>query len=145
MVDPQFPSRGYVLDFLISRSEGGPAIGIECDGREHHERRYDEDRERDTHLLREARLERIYRFPGSAIYASAEACLYVVSLVDGWVFTDKSRLNLETLGTPRLRPDATRDEELPKRTGRWRSAGRCCAGCLTIACLMIARRNGSRR
>lgn len=98
-VIPQFEMRGYFLDFLVREErDGGRAIALECDGEGYHQ--LARDRERDQHLLRseKPRLERIYRLPGKALHASAEACLYVVSRIDGWMFDKRGLANLETLG-----------------------------------------------
>jgi len=69
-------------------------IGFECDGKYFHDRHRDEIR--DSLILGQKCVETIYRFPGDQVNFAIHDMLYLVSLYDPTVFTERGRKVLAT-------------------------------------------------
>lgn len=85
----------FRLDFYLEVNE--KKIGFECDGRDFHQRTWWRDRWRDQMILGSGIVDVIYRFRGCDIFHRLDDCLYLASLWDPEVFSERGRLNLETL------------------------------------------------
>jgi len=97
----------FRLDFLVSAD--GENIGIECDGKQFHDRVRDECR--DALILGSSPVRRIYRFRGSDIvYFSAEI-LYLLSKWEPWIFSERGRVNLEVLASPEAKELEDQNDE----------------------------------
>lgn len=86
----------FRLDFVIRT--GSRVIGVECDGRDYHD--IWRDQMRDALILGAGVVDVVYRFPGSAIFHSPEACLYCLALCEPAAFDDRGLINLHLLTSP---------------------------------------------
>jgi hypothetical protein len=86
----------FRLDFVAYTSTGA-SIAFECDGLDYHEEGRDEWR--DSLILGDAKVDAIYRLPGKAIFHCIDDLLYVVSQFNPELFSERGRINLETLSS----------------------------------------------
>lgn len=87
----------FRLDFYLN--SGGKKIGFECDGRDFHQKSWWKDLWRDQLILGSGSVDVIYRFRGCDIFHHLYDCIYLTSLWDPEGFTERGRLNLETLAS----------------------------------------------
>jgi len=79
---PQAVFGRFRLDFLIDA--GSMLFALECDGQEFHQQQW-RDRQRDDILLRDYRV-KVYRVPGTSIWAGGNHVHTIASIVKGSVF-----------------------------------------------------------
>lgn len=83
----------FFLDFLLPLEN--ERIGVECDGKEFHERLRDELR--DAIILGEGWCHTIYRFRGNDLNYYSEDCIWLMSLLDPKLFSPRGHIHLERL------------------------------------------------
>jgi very-short-patch-repair endonuclease len=96
---PQFEVRTscgtFRVDFLCSLN--GRTIGFECDGKNYHSNKK-RDEWRDALIMGTGKLNAIYRIPGKYINYDIGRAIYLLSLYEEQIFTERALINLETLG-----------------------------------------------
>ena len=91
----------FKLDFVLSRAQDGPKIGVECDGRDFHfEAR---DSQRDAAIISARFLDKIYRLRGRDIYFHIHDALHLLSQREPWLFSDRGKMQLEHLSEREMR------------------------------------------
>jgi hypothetical protein len=85
----------FRIDFVMSHR--GKGIAVECDGHDFHEGFRDEFR--DAILLGEGHFETIYHFRGCDLTHRDKDCLWLISALDAYVFTERAHLILDKLHT----------------------------------------------
>lgn len=83
----------FRIDFLLS--DGNERVAVECDGHDFHDTFRDELR--DAILLGEGNFETIYHFRGCDLTYYTEDCLWLMSILDPNLFSERGRLNLNQL------------------------------------------------
>ncbi len=83
----------FRADFILSKAS--ERIEIECDGRDFHDDFRDEFR--DAIILGERHVDTIYRFRGCDIMYSPDDCIWVISALHPYLFTQRGHLNLSRL------------------------------------------------
>jgi len=83
----------FRIDFVLSGSN--QKVAVECDGRDFHDGFRDEFR--DAILLGEGHFETIYHFRGCDITYYVEDCLWLMSILDPNLFSERGRLQLNRL------------------------------------------------
>ncbi|MDA8119685.1 MAG: hypothetical protein M0Z85_06445 [Gammaproteobacteria bacterium] len=86
----------FVVDFVIE-SQGGHRVGFECDGKEFHDKARDEWR--DAMILGSDALDAIYRLRGPDITYHMNDVLFIVSLCEPLLFSERGHLNLRSLAS----------------------------------------------
>ena len=115
----------YTVDFVVelptSDVPGAPLrrVGFEfSDSRSL--RDHDARLRRDATLLASGALDTVYRLRGSDLMAAMEDVLFLASVWDGDLFSERGRINLRTLSSPEARGLALRPEQpsvlVPYRT-----------------------------
>lgn len=99
---------GFRVDFVLSISDS--RIAVECDGEDFHERFKDEFR--DAILLGEGHFDTIYHFRGCDIFYWSDDCVWLMSMLDPHLFSQRGHLQLERLKHLEIRGEG---EELAKR------------------------------
>lgn len=89
----------FILDFVARAGER--AVGFECDGKPYHDRFRDEWR--DAMILGAEAVDTIYRLRGADLYYHMEDCLFVISKLDPWLFSDRGLANLDRLASDEAR------------------------------------------
>jgi hypothetical protein len=89
----------FILDFVLSTSDG-IRIGIECDGREFHDESRDEWR--DAMILGEGHVDVMYRLRGSDITYFIEDILYLMVVLDPFLFSFRAMENLKVLASTEI-------------------------------------------
>ncbi|WP_338496606.1 hypothetical protein [Delftia tsuruhatensis] len=95
----------FIVDFLIL-DQNGRRVGIECDGKEFHDRSRDEWR--DGMILGEAHLDAMYRFRGQDLHYACEDVMYFLCRMEPSVFAPSAPRNLQVLSSEEAR-DITQD------------------------------------
>lgn len=83
----------FRMDFVLTDAD--QKVAVECDGHEFHDPFRDEFR--DAILLGEDHLETIYHFRGCDLTYHAEDCLWLMSILNPNLFSERGRLNLSQL------------------------------------------------
>ncbi len=83
----------FRIDFVLSDRKQG--VAVECDGHDFHDAFRDEFR--DAILLGEGHFETIYHFRGCDLTYYPEDCLWLISILDPDLFSERGRLNLNQL------------------------------------------------
>jgi hypothetical protein len=91
----------FKIDFALESC--GRTFGIECDGKDFHEAGRDEWR--DSMILGSSDVAVIYRFRGSDLTYQADDCLYLLSLWEPGVFSERGKINLRTLASEHAKRD----------------------------------------
>lgn len=86
----------FRLDFIVEL-EDGKKIGIECDGEEFHDQSRDEWR--DAAILGSTDIYEIYRIKGSDIQYHLEDVLYVLSIWEPTLFSERGRNILKKIAS----------------------------------------------
>lgn len=94
----------FIIDFVLSTSDGR-RVGIECDGQEFHDESRDEWR--DAMILGEGHVDAIYRLRGSDITYYIEDILYLMAVLEPYLFSIRATENLKVLASSEI-------QELPK-------------------------------
>ena len=89
----------FRLDFVAE--VGARKVGFECDGAEFHDEGHDEWR--DAMILGDHKVDAIYRLRGTDIHRRLDDCLHLLARLEPELFSERGRMNLRTLATPRLR------------------------------------------
>lgn len=89
----------FIIDFVLSTSDGHH-IGIECDGREFHDESRDEWR--DAMILGEGHIDAIYRLRGRDITYYIEDILYLIALLEPFLFSSRATENLKVLASSEI-------------------------------------------
>lgn len=84
----------FRVDFILV-AENSKKVGVECDGRDFHEPFRDEFR--DAILLGEGHLDTLYHFRGCDITYYPEDCIWLMSILDPELFSERGRLQLSRL------------------------------------------------
>ena len=84
----------FRLDFLLS-GPGEDVVAVECDGRDFHDSFRDEFR--DSILLGEGYLDTIYHFRGRDITYFPDGCIWLMSLLNPGLFSERGHLHLGCL------------------------------------------------
>jgi very-short-patch-repair endonuclease len=93
-VDVRTQCGTYRMDFVCNA--GGRSVGIECDGQDYHDAERDEWR--DALIMATGRVNAIYRLKGCDIFSEINRVLYLVSLCEESLFSDRGRISLKVLG-----------------------------------------------
>lgn len=88
----------YRIDFVCK--SGGWTVGFECDGQGFHDEERDEWR--DALIMGTGRVNAIYRIRGRSIFHQIGRALYLVSLYEDKIFSDRGCTNLKLLGNAEL-------------------------------------------
>lgn len=86
----------FVVDFVVEL-QGGYRVGFECDGKEFHDDARDEWR--DAMILGGDFLDAIYRLRGSDITHHINDLLFIVSLCEPQLFSERGCLNLRSIAS----------------------------------------------
>lgn len=94
------PWGNFRLDFLLTTPDG-KKIAVECDGHDFHDEWRDEWR--DAAILGHTEIDVIYRFRGSDLFHRSNECLYLMSLLNPELFSERGLINLENLVSNHLK------------------------------------------
>jgi hypothetical protein len=97
----------FWLDFLAR--VGKRRIAIECDGKEYHD--HDRDKWRDALLLGDQRVDVMYRFRGRDIHHVADDCVYLLSVSESGLFTERGMINLRLLASDEIKQKCVLGED----------------------------------
>lgn len=89
----------FVIDFVAGVD--GEVIGLECDGKQFHDKARDEWR--DAMILGSGLVTTMYRLRGGDLFYHMEDSLYAVSQRDPQLFSDRGLTNLSTLASAEAR------------------------------------------
>jgi very-short-patch-repair endonuclease len=89
----------FRMDFVLERH--GRRVAIECDGREFHEEQ--RDRARDFAILAAGAADVIYRVRGQDAFWRTDDVLYLLSTLEGDLFSGKGAANLRRLASRRAK------------------------------------------
>jgi very-short-patch-repair endonuclease len=89
----------FVVDF-VAISPSGKKIGIECDGKDFHNKARDEWR--DAMIMGDDRLDSIYRLRGVDLTYFMNDVLYILSRCEPDLFSQRGHLNIETLASTEI-------------------------------------------
>lgn len=105
----------FRIDFVLSDRNQG--VAVECDGHDFHDAFRDEIR--DAILLGEGHFETIYHFRGCDLTYYTEDCLWLMSILDHDLFSERGRVNLNQLHKLEIVSSLTNGENymLRGRTG----------------------------
>jgi hypothetical protein len=89
----------FILDFVAR--VGARMVAFECDGKAYHDAFRDEWR--DAMILGAEAVDTVYRLRGSDLYYHMPDCLFVLSKLEPWLFSDRGLANLERLASKEAR------------------------------------------
>ncbi len=90
----------FILDFVINGSNGS-RTAIECDGKDFHN--FSRDEWRDAMILGEQHVDVIYRLRGADLVHNITDVLYIMSIEDPYLFSERGLKNLFTLAPGNLK------------------------------------------
>lgn len=93
------PWTTFWIDFVVETPTG--RIGFECDGRDYHDSYRDEVR--DSLILGTHCVDTIYRFPGSHVTFAVHDLLFIATLYDPAVFSERGRKVLHSQACDSIR------------------------------------------
>jgi very-short-patch-repair endonuclease len=95
----------FRVDFVLSRD--GRTVGIECDGKDFHDKYRDEWR--DALLLGDHRLDAMYRLRGCDIWHNTGDLILLIAQREPQMFSPRGHINLEALAHPEVRAHEWQD------------------------------------
>jgi len=104
----------FILDFVVECKSD--RIAFECDGKDFHD--VGRDEWRDAMILGGAHVDTIYRLRGTDLIHHIEDCLFVISRLEPQIFSERGRVNLETLASGCIKESLEQKLNFDKNFGK---------------------------